>query len=374
MTPRPRRKYGLYTGIALLVLIRGYVAMASETQTPPVILFLVNDTEQHQAFVRTEADFVAELGLSLDKCRLERIALKKNALAKRSLTDQIAIIEKIALSKGALATIWLERRENGDLNLQVVGIGTNRSVIHTMTAPDGEGAIERLALAVRVLMEETQMLPEATDESPTSKKEPVSSPVATDEPDVLPTRPAIPVCPEAVRPPARWGMVTGVRMGGGIAGQQGPSINAGATFALQRTAAPGILIRGAISGLMGPKKMTEEGALSGWQVGFAVDVGYWLGSHALSIGPMIRGEVLGSAVDAAYGFGNSQRFTWWGFSLGVGGSFQLSLTDGLAIALDVMSAGHFNRRTFTKRSDDSVILQTPRIALSGALGIHLSIW
>jgi hypothetical protein len=154
-------------------------------------------------------------------------------------------------------------------------------------------------------------------------------------------------------------------------GEIGPAFLLGGAVGMDYQAASGWTLRPAIAWLLGPRERVDDGLILGRMLGIGLEAGFLWKQGVFRFGPMLHLELQRSWLELALGGEDGQSFDWWDFVYGGGLELMLSLSESVAIGLDVGIEGHSDREAFKRRSNSAIVVRTPWVSARASLGIRV---
>jgi hypothetical protein len=199
---------------------RGNVTVST---SPPVMLL---QTAANPETSRREQRLFEQLGLVLDDFSVLMTPPPVNDFVKKTLPDQIAAVIPDASNEGAVAVIWLNIPAPEQIMLNLVAIGTGRTLVRTVEVAKSPNAERTLAMMLRELLgtaylfERSQAVPPAIQKVVDQVTHDVAQP-ATAQQHLEPPPPEPPSSKE------RFFVSAQLLAASGIAGQLGDSFRPG---------------------------------------------------------------------------------------------------------------------------------------------------
>ncbi|MCP4676600.1 MAG: autotransporter domain-containing protein [Deltaproteobacteria bacterium] len=346
---------GLLAGAAILAFTQAAGAEeadADKANRPVVVVFMVaGDTVAKQR----EQQFVTDLELLLEGLEVERVETGVEDFLSLPLQEQLERIKPFAVMYKAVAITWIEDSGPDLTLLHLVALSTGRALVRIVETERGPNAASELALAARELLGEAYLF------DPSPKSPAVSKVVARVKEDVV-------SAPTSVEDP-RWGVMPYFSVGAGVYGHEGPSLHLGVGLALELRIIGGFFSRIFFAGSIGPRERVDDGVVTGlgWEAGLAAGYNWRLGQF--SLGPVLGVAATRTAVDMALDQGDSDTYSWWNFHGSLGLDLRWRATENLAIVADVFAGAYPIQEAFLRRSDLSIVLETPYIDWGILIGI-----
>jgi hypothetical protein len=168
---------------------------------------------------------------------------------------------------------------------------------------------------------------------------------------------------------ARGGVGVSLGMLGGLADQRGASLGYGVDLAGHLRLWQRLELELGLSASVGPIESTSDGTVLAHGFAPRLSVAYCWWFERFAVGPFLELQLPWTRVVATLGQGDSQQFTRWNLRAAVGLEMhlavgqQLELTAGGAVGLRAA------QDEYTRLSDGTTVLRTPRFDWSWALGI-----
>ncbi len=351
---------GLLASVAILSCTHAALAEIAdapgEVNQPVVVVFMVAGDDMAK---QREQQFVSNLELLLEGLTVERVQTGVEDFVSLPLQEQLTLIKPFVATYNAVAMTWIEDSGTDLTLLHLVALSTGRALVRIVETERGPNAAAELALAARELLGEAYLF----DASPRS--EAVNQVVARVKEEVISTpRPA---------EGQQWGVMTCFSAGAGVYGQRGPSTRWGVGLALELWISHGFFTRAFFVGSIGPRERIDDGVITGlgWEAGLAVGYNWQLGPF--SLGPLLGAAATQSMVDMALGQGDSDTYSWWNFRGSLGLDLRWRAAENLAIVADGFAGVYPIQEAFLRRSDESVVLETPYADWGILIGVEFLI-
>jgi hypothetical protein len=208
----------------MVVLSAAPRANVTVSTSPPVMLL---QTAANPETSRREQRLFEQLGLVLDDFSVLMTPPPVNDFVKKTLPDQIAAVIPDASNEGAVAVIWLNIPAPEQIMLNLVAIGTGRTLVRTVEVAKGPNSERTLAMMLRELLGTAYLFEKTSAVPPAIQKvvNQVSQQVGAGPPvqkEAVAQQPAEPLSNKE-----RFFLSAQVLANSGIAGQLGDSFRPG---------------------------------------------------------------------------------------------------------------------------------------------------
>ncbi len=347
---------------ALALLCAAAPPKGSVTTSPPVIVL---QTAANAETARREQRLFEQLGLVLDDFSVMMTPPPGTDFVKRTLPDQIAQVIPDAQKEGAVAVIWLNIPAPEQIMLNLVAIGTGRTLVRTVEVAKGPNAERTLAMMLRELLGTAYMFETTHGLSPAIRKvvDAVSAQVAP--PPVAHASPPPPP-PEVPPNTAAISLSAQLLLGSGIAGQLGDSFRPGLEPAVDFKA--GDFLLGAQGLLMFGPYSAAPAHLSGVELGLGLHATYLFTVQRVLVGPTLGADL--GFIHATAGGVNSDVTRYF---LRGGATARLLLSDDLELSASLTLLGTPTRLELRALSDTGpqVIYREGTLQLRMGIGLTL---
>ena len=308
-------------------------AVATVGTSPPVIVL---QTAVNAETARREQRLFEQLGLVLDDFSVMMTPPPVSDFGRHTLPDQIAEVIPDAQKEGAVAVIWLNIPAPEQIMLNLVAIGTGRTLVRTVEVAKGPNAERTLAMMLRELLGTAYLFETTHGLSPAIRKvvDQVSAQVSPP-----PVAHATPPVPPQVAPTVTSAVSVGAQLftTSGIAGQLGDSLRPGlepsADYKVNDSKQGAFLVGAQAQLLLGPWSPAPA-HLSGVELG--------VGLHASYLVPMGRalvGPTVGADLDWVHANAGDSSTELTRYFLRAGALARLVLAEGLELAASLTLLG-----------------------------------
>ena len=322
----------------LTVCSLGHTAAAEEkvshpayTGSPLLVLLAAEETRS----VEIERQLVAELRLTLDGLQVEQIAIERADFLAVPLPEQLEVVQPLIKRFMARAAVWVViGGRSGHLVQFVVSDGGNATVRSV-----GAGSPEELALAVRELLDSAYLY----------------NPKPKTHVDLV--------------TPAFFAVGTTLELTAGMVGHYGGSVLGGAGLQARLMPIPPLVLGCQLAGKIGPHESQHDGIALGWRTEISLFAAYLFSIGDFSAGPYIEGSAMRSSFNSVFEKGDFEQHTWWCFRGALGLEMSLKLTERLSFIVNWTAGGLSHQIQFTRSSDETAVLTTPRMDYTFTLGL-----
>ncbi len=296
------------------------------TTSPPVIVL---KTAANSETARREQRLFEQLGLVLDDFSVMMTSPPVTDFVKHTLPDQIAEVIPDAQKEGAVAVIWLNIPAPEQIMLNLVAIGTGRTLVRTVEVAKGPNAERTLAMMLRELLG-TAYLFETTHGLPPAVRKVVDQVSAQVSPP--PVAHATPAPPPEVTPALTSALGVGAQFfaNSGVAGQLGDSLRPGLEpsfdFKLGDSKTSSLLVGAQAQLMLGPWSAAPA-RLSGVELGIGLHASYLLPLGRALLGPSVGADLDWIHANAGDASTELTRYFFRGGALA-----RLLLSDGLELS------------------------------------------
>jgi len=324
-------------------------ASSPHSQKPTVLLFLVASAP---ADIQREKQFVEELGLALDGFSIRPMPMTEPSFSSVPLSTQLQIMAQHTRDHNAVASVWLEHPSLDSVFLHLVALSTGRALVRIIEADDTPSAASELAFSAQELLAQAYMFDD------------VARPSAVDD--------VVDGVTEKLRPKPeehhRVGLLPFFQARGGIIGAIGPSVQPGGGIALHLRFHRVLFLRLSTAFLSGPKHTSDSGAITGWSIRPAIDIGASWTVRRISIGPMATIAAPLSRAEFLLGEGSVETFTWFNVHGALGLAMGIRLQEAVHLTLDAGVGGSPVRKRFRQLSNRDFVLAAPFLDWSTRVG------
>lgn len=282
--------------LSIMVLMSAAPAKGSVTvsTSPPVMLL---QTSANAETSRREQRLFEQLGLVLDDFSVLMTPPPVSDFVKKTLPDQIAAVIPDASNEGAVAVIWLEIPAPEQIMLNLVAIGTGRTLVRTVEVARGPNAERTLAMMLRELLGTAYLFEKTSAVPPAIRKvvDQVSHDVAAAP--VAQVRTEAPP-PEAPSNKERFFLSASLLASSGVAGQLGDSFRPGLEPSFDIKV--GDFLLGAQAMLMLGPYSAAPAQLSGVELSLGLHGSWLVPFHFALLGPTV-------GIDADYLHANASN-------------------------------------------------------------------
>jgi hypothetical protein len=341
----------MLAGIVLVMLSSARTsatgANPADSRPVPVFLFLRIATDEVQA--SREERFATELGLTLDAFKLKVVEAGAEDFTSLALDEQIRRVRPIVERHRADAAGWIVAKPPGILLLHVLATSRGRALVRQVEAELVPGCEATLALATRELLESTHLLEEAAPPKAATEKAHKET-----GPDLL--------------------LSVSTSLGGGLAGQQGPSTVLGGKIGLDLRLTPNLIGTVSVSAWGGPLQSLDSGEdLLQWGIMPGVELLYGFVWGRISFGPRAGLHLAWSNLDMTLGSGPSRSFRTVEVLGSLGAELRWHFFDSVGIVVSTALGFHARQQVYSRLSDESVALATPWVDWMCSVGMVFSL-
>jgi hypothetical protein len=341
----------LLTTLLIAGLAFPKTAGAETHSKKPVLLMLMTTRADMRALQETFRD---ELVLELETHTLT--VQSEFEFASENLSERIDEIRRVAAAVHAEAVIWLEKKSDGTVSLQLVATAPGQSTVRSVEAgPDGDVEGE-LAVAARALLKDIRI-------AVVEREEPVPGPPRNASLDDGRSSSVTEASSNTPQPKSRpsWvrKLTASVEAFGRMQGTPGPVVLLGGalSFVLERT--EGMTASLAVAVFASPATPIESGTIQLWGIRPGIGIGYLFRKRSLQWGPYL--EVQAPWHRSSISLRGVSPFddTWWNLRFLPSLEIRFGLHQRVQLLLRPGVGVQVLQRVFERASDGARIYVSP---------------